>query len=148
MRCPLCGFNFEPEGLACRDAGCPLAGIQGCAMICCPSCGYQMVDERSSRLAGLLRGMQRKLAPPPPPVRSLLGLKAGQSATVLGLEFGDASLLEQLCAYGLAPGSMLRLEQTEPAFVISVGETVLSVDRAIAEGILVEPEGAAPAPDR
>jgi hypothetical protein len=32
-----------------------MAAVQGCNLLCCPNCGYQMVDERKSGLAQLLR---------------------------------------------------------------------------------------------
>jgi hypothetical protein len=54
MICPLCGFRFDETNLSCQ-AGCPLAAVQGCNLVCCPNCGYQMVDERKSGLVRLLR---------------------------------------------------------------------------------------------
>lgn len=54
MICPLCGFQFDETSLSCQ-AVCPLAAVQGCSLVCCPNCGYQMVDERKSGLAQLLR---------------------------------------------------------------------------------------------
>ena len=45
MRCRLCGHAFDPGALACH-AGCPLGSR--CSLICCPSCGYQTVDESKS----------------------------------------------------------------------------------------------------
>lgn len=56
MKCPLCGYQYDKDRLACH-AACPLAG--GCAIICCPNCGYQMVDESKSGLAKLLRHFWR-----------------------------------------------------------------------------------------
>lgn len=136
--CPLCGYDFDANALSCREAGCPLAELQGCVMICCPNCGYQMPDERQSKLAGLLRGLQK--APPAarPVTRPVCALKQGQSATVVALRFDDAGVMDRLCAYGIAPGSVIQLEQTRPAVILKIGETVLSVDQGIAEGILVE----------
>jgi hypothetical protein len=54
LTCPLCGYHFDPAGLTCQ-AGCPLAAVQGCQLLCCPNCHYPIVDERSSKLAGALR---------------------------------------------------------------------------------------------
>ena len=54
MNCPLCGFEFDETALTCASA-CPMAAVQGCNLVCCPNCGYQMVDERKSGLAQLLR---------------------------------------------------------------------------------------------
>lgn len=49
--CALCGARFEAGPGSCRPA-CPMAG--GCAVVCCPSCGYQFPAEDVG-LAGLLR---------------------------------------------------------------------------------------------
>ena len=54
MICAFCQTEFDETALTCA-AGCPLAAVQGCALICCPHCGYQMVDERKSAAARLLR---------------------------------------------------------------------------------------------
>lgn len=54
MRCPLCASEFDETQLSCR-AVCPMASLQGCHLLCCPNCGYQMVDERKSGLGRLLR---------------------------------------------------------------------------------------------
>ena len=63
MHCPLCGFEFDEKSLAC-SARCPLAAVQGCSLVCCPNCGYQMVDERKSGLAKLLRRTWQALSQP------------------------------------------------------------------------------------
>jgi len=54
MHCPLCGFTYDPDSLECSTT-CPLAALQGCHLVCCPNCGYQIVDERKSGAAKLLR---------------------------------------------------------------------------------------------
>ena len=54
MNCPLCGCDFDETDRSCIR-GCPLAAVQGCHLICCPNCGYQMVDESRSWAAKLLR---------------------------------------------------------------------------------------------
>nr|MBI2905280.1 hypothetical protein [Chloroflexota bacterium] len=63
MICPLCGFEYDETALDCH-AACPMA--EGCAIVCCPNCGYQSVDESKSALAKLLR---RLLKPAPPAAR-------------------------------------------------------------------------------
>jgi hypothetical protein len=32
-----------------------MASLQGCHLLCCPNCGYQMVDESESFIVKLLR---------------------------------------------------------------------------------------------
>ncbi len=57
MICPLCGTEFDESDRACAGS-CPIAGVQGCNLVCCPHCGYQMVDENRSALA---RGLRKLL---------------------------------------------------------------------------------------
>ena len=59
--CPLCGYEYDETALSC-SSGCPLAAVQGCHLICCPNCGYQIVDERQSNLAQLLRRVWKPAA--------------------------------------------------------------------------------------
>jgi hypothetical protein len=54
MLCPLCGHHYDESGMTCGTT-CPMAALQGCHLLCCPHCGYQMVDERKSGLAQLIR---------------------------------------------------------------------------------------------
>ena len=49
-QCPLCSLDFE--GAACHSA-CPMS--KGCAMVRCPRCGYEFVEE------GTLAKMVRRL---------------------------------------------------------------------------------------
>ena len=58
MQCPLCGCDFDETDHSCVSE-CPMAAIQGCNLICCPNCGYQMVDESKSGIARLLRRLMR-----------------------------------------------------------------------------------------
>jgi DtxR family Mn-dependent transcriptional regulator len=47
--------------------------------------------------------------------------------------------LEHLISLGVAPGCTVKLVQKQPAYVISVGETTLAIDRDIAREIYVHP---------
>ncbi|MFQ6058327.1 MAG: hypothetical protein ACE5MB_05515 [Anaerolineae bacterium] len=58
MRCPLCGYEFDEQQMACRT-NCPLN--RDCNLICCPNCGYQTVDESRSKTAAWLRRVLKKL---------------------------------------------------------------------------------------
>ncbi|MBL8057533.1 MAG: hypothetical protein JNK29_12575 [Anaerolineales bacterium] len=64
MRCPLCQHEFDETHPACQGR-CPMAAVQGCRLICCPNCGYQMVDEKRSGVARLLRLVFPAAAPAP-----------------------------------------------------------------------------------
>jgi len=52
MQCQLCGYEFDERQLSCHAA---CAFNERCAIICCPNCGYQVVDESKSGLAAALR---------------------------------------------------------------------------------------------
>jgi len=75
IRCALCGYEFDeyPErrreaclvrsghetGMVCHSQ-CPLA--ERCAIICCPNCGYQVVDETKSGMVSLIRKIEKALS--------------------------------------------------------------------------------------
>jgi len=51
ITCTMCGHVFDPaEYTSC--AGCPLQ--KGCQLVCCPVCGFEMVDPQQSVLARLV----------------------------------------------------------------------------------------------
>ncbi|MEZ5077580.1 MAG: hypothetical protein R2725_09070 [Solirubrobacterales bacterium] len=54
--CALCGHRFDPDQhAACQ--GCPLGS--GCALSCCPACGFSTADPSRSRLVRVLRRLRR-----------------------------------------------------------------------------------------
>ncbi len=145
MRCQLCGFEFDPTEMSCH-ASCAL--IQYCAVVCCPNCGHQTVDESKSKLAqGMRRVVERFVkrrvldvqTPGIPVTCRLSELWPGQSATVVSVESQNAARLERLSIFGLVPGCQLTLEQRQPAFVARVGFTELSFEREVADEILIQP---------
>ena len=146
MRCRLCGFQFEPEGLACHTQ-CPMG--QRCSLICCPNCGFQVVDESKSRIARGLRRLWpaseedavlhagRKAGTCVP----LTHVGAGTPVEVERLEGMPATRLTRLTAFGLAPGSAVTILQRRPVPVVSVGDTELALSEEILAQILVRPPG-------
>jgi len=72
-------------------------------------------------------------------VMSLCDLRPGNVAEVVKIKGGDNGRLMKLSAFGLVPGSFIRLQQRIPAFVIWVGETQLSLDLEVAQDILLQP---------
>ncbi len=131
-QCPLCGLEYAPGGETCREKGCPIA-VGGCATRHCPRCGYTMPDEERSTAARLVRFLfrARKGA-----AGTLAALPAGASAVIDKLE-GDPALLARLTAQGLAPGVRVHVVQRAPTHVIEVGETMIAVERRVAETIRV-----------
>jgi DtxR family Mn-dependent transcriptional regulator len=70
-------------------------------------------------------------------------LKPGERAQVVELRSQDPARLDRLGALGLVPGSWVVLQQMHPALVFRVGETEISIDKAVAKEIFVR-TGAAP----
>ena len=142
--CPLCAFEYEPGDESCRASGCPFAS-KACRKLHCPRCGYSVPDERASALARLVRRLlgerprvervQREATDAPfrlseAPVRTRGAVSHIDAAPALSA---------QLAAQGIVAGTVLRLAQRHPAFIIEVGETVLAVERSVAHSVWIHP---------
>lgn len=140
MRCRLCGERFDPKELACH-ASCPMGSR--CSLICCPNCGYQVVDESRSLLARAIRRVwpeprehrETSRAPGVP----LTHVPVAAEVQVRSLESMTPSRLSRLTAFGLAPGTSVRVVQRRPVPVVRVGETELALSEEILEQIRVDP---------
>ncbi len=57
MTCSMCGHIFDPAlHVACRS--CPLQS--GCQLVCCPACGFEMVNpDRSLAARWIKRWLQK-----------------------------------------------------------------------------------------
>jgi Fe2+ transport system protein FeoA len=138
MRCPLCNYEFEVTAMSCHVS---CAFNASCAIICCPNCGYQIPDERKSRLAEAFRrflarrrGEEENLSS----VRALSAMQAGQSGKVIAIHSQNHARIERLNVLGLIPDAQVKLEQKRPTYVLRVGFTELTIEREIADEILVE----------
>lgn len=138
MRCAMCSYEFDATALSCH-ASCPLS--KGCGVVCCPNCGYSTIDPARSRLT---RWVSRLFSSPTATNTESLGsipllrLRPGQEARVVSLGDDDSREALQLNLFGLFPGAPIRLRQTRPVPVISLGETELALDRSVAANIQVE----------
>ncbi len=72
-----------------------------------------------------------------PIVRPLVDLPAGASGRIVFIIPSAHSRLDRLSSIGLFPGSVLRVHQKSPAFVLELGETTVAIDRDIAKEIFV-----------
>jgi DtxR family Mn-dependent transcriptional regulator len=70
-----------------------------------------------------------------PLVRSLKETEVGKRVKVLFLNMPS---IDRLTAMGLVPGSILKLQQRNPSYVIQVDETTIAIDEDIAKGIYVK----------
>lgn len=67
-------------------------------------------------------------------------VKPGQSACVVEIKSTDPVRLDRLSAFGLVPGSWVRVEQVHPALIFRMDGTEISIDEAVAAGIVVQVE--------
>jgi DtxR family Mn-dependent transcriptional regulator len=70
---------------------------------------------------------------------ALSGLQPGQSGRVVSIESTSEARLERLSVFGLTPGAQVTLQQRHPTFVLRVGYTELSLERQVADEIIVQP---------
>lgn len=136
--CPLCGTDFE--GADCHSS-CPMS--HGCTMVRCPNCGYEFVE--SGKFADMLRRWIRR-APQPAAAKNeevdnsvcrLIDLPVGASGPIAFVAPTTASRLSRLAAFGLVPGSEIRLVSRHPAVVLQCGATSIAVEEEIGREIFV-----------
>ena len=70
--------------------------------------------------------------------RKLSTLDPGAHAIVSEIR-GAPSRVDKLAALGILPGVELRVQQNRPVVVVECGETVLAIERDLADGIVVSP---------
>lgn len=71
------------------------------------------------------------------PEMTLVDLQPGQTAQVMEIATADSGRLLKLAALGVVPGCAIRVQQRRPAYVIWVGETLLSLAPEVAADIHV-----------
>jgi len=148
MHCKLCGHEFNATNMACHTE-CPLGSR--CSLICCPNCGYQVVDESKSWLAQLLHRLWPSAAEEPAlqPQRvkdvqtgqttiPLTHVPIGKAVEVHGFGHISAGRLTQLCIFGLIPGETIEVLQRRPSPVVRIGQTELALGEEILEQIWVQ----------
>ena len=83
------------------------------------------------------RCCKKKASAATPAVYSLDQLRSGESGRILYVETTDHARLDKLTTFGMLPGTVVRLHQRQPSFVVILGETQLAIDREIAQHIYV-----------
>jgi DtxR family Mn-dependent transcriptional regulator len=73
-----------------------------------------------------------------PLVAPLADLVPGEQAKIVFITPGSHSRLDRLSAMGVVPGSVVKLHQKKPAYVIQLGETMIAVDKDITKEIFVK----------
>ena len=67
--------------------------------------------------------------------RPLAACRAGERVIVGSVQGGPARI-DRLAALGILPGVELRVQQTRPVLVVESDETVLALDRDVAEDVI------------
>ena len=149
MPCQLCHYEFDAKTMACH-AGCPLGSH--CNLICCPNCGYQVVDASKSRLVKLLRRLwpsSGQTAAPRAgerperagkPVVPLTHIPVGQEVKVYSLEDMPPGRLTKLSVFGVVPGGRVQVLQHRLSPVVRIGETELALSQEVMDQIWVWPD--------
>jgi DtxR family Mn-dependent transcriptional regulator len=73
-----------------------------------------------------------------PLVMQLKELEVGSQGRIVFIRPSESSRLDRLASIGIVPGSIIRLKQKKPSFVLEIDETTLAVDALIAEEIYVK----------
>lgn len=73
-----------------------------------------------------------------PLVMRLSDLELGSRGKIVFISPKDRARLDKLGALGVIPGSIIRLYQKKPSYVIEIGETTLALDEEIANEIYVK----------
>lgn len=73
-----------------------------------------------------------------PLVAPLADLVPGDTAKIVFITPGSHSRLDRLSAMGVVPGSLVKLHQRRPSYVIQLGETMIAVDKDITKEIFVK----------
>lgn len=76
-----------------------------------------------------------------PLVVRLADLTPGDVGKVVFVSAERGRRLDRLSAMGLMPGTLVKLHQRQPSFILDLGETQLAVDREIAAEIFVKKMG-------
>jgi len=73
-----------------------------------------------------------------PLVAPLADLVPGEQAKIVFITPGSHSRLDRLSAMGVVPGSVVKLHQKKPSYVLQLGETMIAVDKDITKEIFVK----------
>ena len=65
-------------------------------------------------------------------------LEVGAEGRIVFIVPSDDTRLERLASMGIIPGSIVRLRQKRPSYVLEIDETSLAVDSLIAKEIYVK----------
>lgn len=138
IKCPMCGYQFDSSGyLNCQN--CPLHG--SCNIVCCPNCGYEMIDLQRSKFAHILSKILPQKIPEDHLRHNLTLSDAGPGKKVIIAGFSkQISPLQRshLQAYGLIPGRTVQVIQHSPVTMVRVDHTELAMERTLAQDVYID----------
>ncbi|MEW5805941.1 MAG: metal-dependent transcriptional regulator [Acidobacteriota bacterium] len=73
-----------------------------------------------------------------PLVKPLTNLQLGEKGKIVFIAPKHHDRLNKLSALGIIPGSIVKMHQRNPSFVIEIGETTIAIDYPIASSIYVK----------
>jgi hypothetical protein len=141
IECGLCGYSYNPDQhVACQT--CPLHS--NCNLVCCPACGYQMVDPQGSLLVRLASFLPKFSSTTNKRRSTLAGLSLaeippGGEAELAG--FSDDFPEDRktyLQAYGLVLNHPVQVVQQSPVTIIRLDNIELALENDLARGIRVK----------
>jgi len=147
MLCQLCGYEFEATNMACHTE-CPMGSH--CNLICCPNCGYQVVNESKSFLVQLLHRLwpssgtiknsnhQRRPKNARRNTVPLTHIPIGQEVEIDSFMDMPPDRLTRLSLFGLTAGTLIEVLQRYPSPVIRIDQTELAIAKEILEQIWVK----------
>ena len=77
-----------------------------------------------------------------PLVLNITELAPGETGRIVFIAPKHHDRLDRLGSFGLVPGTLIRLHQKQPTYVIYIGETSIAIDHEIAKDIYVKKTGA------
>jgi DtxR family Mn-dependent transcriptional regulator len=96
-----------------------------------PTCPHGKPIPRGKCCSKYKRGLK-------PLVMQLKDLGVGAEGRIVFIAPSEDARLERLASLGIIPGSIIKLKQKKPSYVLKIDETTLAIDSAIAEGIYVK----------
>ena len=76
-----------------------------------------------------------------PLVVRVVDLTPGDVGKIVFISSGRSKRLDRLSTMGIIPGTLLKLHQRKPSFIVDLGETQLAIDKEIAGEIYVKKMG-------
>lgn len=139
MHCPMCHGLLDATAQAQACQSCPLYHLtSGCCLqlIRCPTCGYHSLPGEETPPPRVLPRVE-PLHAENGAARPLNELAVGAHACLVGFDSLGERDLQRLVAYGLVPGSRLKVLQRVPAYILKIHETELALEHSLVKAIYV-----------